>query len=315
MTPKTHALLRRAARVVALLTLALACVLFVRRLDVARLRAALALAALPLAALAAAVNLAQVGLRALLLRALLAPVQSVGLARLFRYTLAMFAANNLLPARAGELVRIELLRVHEQVPSSSSIAVAMVEKVFDAIAILLIALPLPLILPDLPRSVSVVMALLGAGGLIALAAAYALARWGEHKNGRLGQFARGAAVLRRGHSFGAALGWALLSHLVDAVVIAICLAALDLHLPWGASLLVLLAVTMILALPSGPAGVGSLEVGAVAALRILGVAPERALAFALVYHVIQVAPVTLLGLSGIRLATRSAAPLPQTDTK
>ncbi|MCU1282218.1 MAG: hypothetical protein JWM53_5764, partial [bacterium] len=293
-----------AGRVIALAVVALACVLFVRRLDLSRLGAALASASLPLVALAAVVNLGQVGVRALFLRALLAPVRAVGVARLCRYNLALFAANNLLPARAGELVRIELLRSREGVPPSASLAVALVEKILDAIALLLLALPLPLLLPGLPRSASIAMWLLGAGGLIALAAAWALAQWGERASGWLGRFARGAAVMRRGRTFAAALGWSLVSHVVDAGAIAICLVALDLHLPPASPLLVLLAVTLVLALPSAPAGIGSLEIGAVAALRLLGVDEAHALAFALVYHAMQVVPVTVLGMNGIRLAAR-----------
>ncbi|MCU1283485.1 MAG: hypothetical protein JWM53_7031, partial [bacterium] len=105
-------------------------------------------------------------------------------------------------------------------------------------------------------------------------------------------------------SLGAALGWSLLSHAVDAVAIAICLAALHLELPAAASLLVLLGVTLVLALPSPPAGIGSLELGAVAALRLCGVDQERALAFALVYHAMQVVPITLLGILPLRRVSR-----------
>jgi len=307
MTPRARAIASRAGRVVTLAAMAGACIFLVRRLDVARLGAALAAASLPLVALAAAVNLGQVGVRALFLRALLAPVCAVPWARLCRYNLALFAANNLLPARAGEWVRIELLRSREDVPRAASLAVALVEKVLDAIALLLLALPLPLLLPGLPRSAVAAMWLLGAGGLVALVAAWALARWGERSTGRLGQLARGAAAVRRGRSLAGALGWSLASHAVDAIAIAICLAALDLHLPAASSLLVLLAVTLVLALPSAPAGMGSLEVGAVAALRLLGVDEARALAFALIYHAMQVVPVTALGMNGIRLAARRAA--------
>jgi uncharacterized membrane protein YbhN (UPF0104 family) len=306
VTPRGRAIAGRAARYVILTVIAAACVFFVRRLDVARLGSALASASLPLVALAAVVNLAQVGVRALFLRALLAPVRAVPLVRLCRYNLAMFAANNLLPARAGEWVRIELLRSNEDVPRAASLAVALVEKVLDAIALLLLALPLPFLLPGLPRSVVAAMSLLGAAGLIALSAAWALARWGERAGGRLGQLARGAAAIRRGRSFAAALGWSLASHATDAVAIVICLAALHLHVPAATSLLVLLAVTLVLALPSAPAGMGSLELGAVAALRLLGVDEARALAFALVYHAMQVVPVTVLGMYEVRRATRRA---------
>ena len=300
MTGRTF--VRGAGRVAALAGIALLCVLFWRRLDLAQLGDALASASLPLVALAAAVNLAQVGVRALLLRVLLSPVRTIAVARLYWCNLALFAANNLLPARAGEWVRIELLRTREDVPRSTSLAVAVVEKVLDAIALLLLALPLPLLLPGLPRSVSVTTTLLGVGGVVALAATIALAIWGADAPGWRGQLARGAAVVRRPRAFAAALGWAFVSHVVDAAAILLCLAALHIELPAASSLLVLVGVTLVLALPSAPAGIGSLEVGAVAALRLLGVDGERALAFALVYHAMQAVPVTLLGLLPLRSA-------------
>jgi uncharacterized membrane protein YbhN (UPF0104 family) len=295
-------LARGAGRAATLVALALVGVLFVRRLDVAQLAAALRSASLPLVALAAALNLAQIGLRALFLRALLAPVRVIAPARLYRYNLALFAANNLLPARAGELVRIELLRAREDVPRSTSLAVAVVEKLFDAIALLLLALPLRLLLPGLHRSFSVTMTLLGAGGVLALAATILIATFGSGTSGWRGQIARGVAVVRRPRLFASALGWSLLSHVVDAAGIALCLAAFHIEVPAAAALLVLLGVTLVLALPSAPAGIGSVEVGAVAALRLLGVADARALAFALVYHAMQTVPVTLLGILPLRRA-------------
>lgn len=295
-------LARRIGRALTLVAVALLAVWFVRRLDVAKLRAALAAASLPLVTLAAILNLAQLVVRALLLRTLLAPLRVVGVARLYRYNLALFAANNLLPARAGEWVRIELLRVREKVPRSASLAVALVEKVFDVIALLLLALPLPLLLPGLPRSVWVTTTLLGAAGLVALAGTIALAHWGRDAPGWRGQLARGATVVRRPRAFAAALGWGLLSYVVDAAAIVVCMRALHLGLPVSASLLVLLGVTVVLALPTAPAGLGSLEIGAVAALRLLGVDDARALAFALVYHAMQAIPVTALGLLALARA-------------
>ena len=290
-------------RALAVIAVVVACGLFLRKLDLSSVGSALASASLPLVAVAATANLVQVVVRSRFLQALLAPVRAVGVARLTRYNLAMFAANNLLPGRAGELLRIRLLKIREGIPASASLAVALVEKVFDAIALLLLALPLPLLLPSLPRSVTVATLLLGGGGLVALAATFALARYGELATGRLGRFASGAAVVRSGRLFGAALGWALAAHLIDAGEIAICLTAMHIHTHPAAPLLVLLALAVALAVPSTPGGFGALEMGAVAALRLLGVEAAPALAFALVYHAMQVIPVTLLGLDGMRLGT------------
>ena len=80
------------------------------------------------------------------------------------------------------------------------------------------------------------------------------------------------------------------------------MAAVGLHVDPAAPLLVLLGIMVVLAVPSTPSSLGALEFGAVAALKLLGVDEERALAFALLYHFMQLIPVTLLGLDGIRLA-------------
>lgn len=289
-------------RVAVVAVVVVACAALLRRLDLRAVGSALAGSSLPLVLAATTLNLGQVFLRALYVKAMLAPVRTVGALRLWRYLFAFYAANNLLPGRAGELVRIHLLRTREDVPALAAISVAVVEKAFDAIALLLLALPLPLLLPGLPRSVTVAMLLLGAGGLGALVAAWLVARLGDAARGRLGRLADGAAVVRRAGPFATALALSLVTHVADAVAIALCLAAVGIHAPPAAPLLVLLALAVTLAVPSTPSGLGAFELAAVAALRLLGVAPERALAFALVYHAMQVIPVTLLGLDGIRLA-------------
>jgi uncharacterized membrane protein YbhN (UPF0104 family) len=78
------------------------------------------------------------------------------------------------------------------------------------------------------------------------------------------------------------------------------LAAVHVSLPWAAPLVVLLAISAATAMPSTPGHVGTLELAAVGALMLLGVGREQALAFALLYHAMQVIPVTLIGLSAAR---------------
>jgi uncharacterized membrane protein YbhN (UPF0104 family) len=74
-----------------------------------------------------------------------------------------------------------------------------------------------------------------------------------------------------------------------------------------------MAVNLALVVPfAPPANLGSLEVGATLALMESGVPKERALAFALVYHLLQVIPI---GFAGLSLASRSllrTAPAPKT---
>ncbi len=84
---------------------------------------------------------------------------------------------------------------------------------------------------------------------------------------------------------------------------ALAMRAVGLHLPLSAAFLVLLAVNLALAVPFAPPGnLGTLEVGATLALVGFGVAKEQALAFGIVYHLLQVVPV---GLCGIAFTARS----------
>ena len=297
-----------ALRVVAVLVVIGAGALLCRRIDLHSVGAALAGASLSLVALAAALNLGQVVVRALCLRVMLAHVRVVGTLRLVRYNLGMYAANNLLPGRAGELVRVHLLKARDGVPASTTIAVALVEKVFDVVALLVLVLPLPLVMHTLPPTARHALWLLGAIGALALVASWLVVRFGARGPAWLARIAEGASSVSRPKPFAAALGLSVLAYAIDAAEVALCMAAVGIPVDAAAPLLVLLGVAVALSVPSTPSSLGALELGAVAALRLVGVDPERALAFALIYHFMQLIPVTLLGLDGIRLAalTRTA---------
>src|SRR5262249_16792424 len=98
-----------------------------------------------------------------------------------------------------------------------------------------------------------------------------------------------------------ALAWSYTASLaawtLEVNVTTLSLRAVGLRLPLGPSLFVLLAVNLALALPvATPANFGTLEVGAVLALVELGIPKDRAVAFALSYHLLQLVPVALIGL-------------------
>lgn len=284
-----------------------ACAWFVRGLELRRIGEALAAASPGWVLLAAALNLVQVWFRGALLGALLAPVARIPTARLVRYSLTTFAANNLLPGRAGEVVRVYLLRTREGVPAASAVAVALVEKAFELAAMLLVVAPLPLVLPQLPRSVTVAVGLLAAGGFVALVVVWALARFVRvDAAGWLARFAEGAHVVRSPRLALAALLFAVAVWVADGVEVWLVLRALRLEVHWAAPLLVLLVLNLAIAVPSTPAQVGPFEAAAAGALALLGVPGEPALAFAIIYHAMQVIPVTLLGAPGLRLAREAA---------
>lgn len=271
--------------------------------------AALRGARLELIALAGALNFVHILCKSERWRVMLAPAKQLGRARLYYYLLVSYAASALLPARAGEVLRIYLPAKRDQVPAATSIGVVLGEKVFDAAGLLLVVAPLPLVL-KLPRWASISLGLAGAGGAVAMALLLVFvwrARTRVTPGSRWARLQAGLAGVLEPRIFALTLGWSVAAVLVDASEIWLILRALAVSAPWAGPALILLTVNLALLVPAGPAHLGAFEAGAVAALKVLGVPLEPALAFALVYHLMQVVPVLLVGLFGLRLIGEARA--------
>lgn len=305
--------LRLALRLLMVAAVVALCAWMLWRMDLATVGHALAHASPLLVAASILANLVGVALRASYLHVLLRPRWPVPVRRLLGYHLAACAASNLLPGRAGELVRIFLLKRREGVPVPSAVALSLVEKAVLLGALLLTMLPLPLLLPHLPSAGRATLWTLAAFGLGAVAAAFVVARldrlpWlARRVPPWLHRFVEGVHVMRHGRYFVAALGLALLIWATDAAGLWLALRALGTPVSVGATLLGLLALNLAIALPSTPGQLGAFEAGAVIGLKMAGVPSEQALAAALVYHAVQALPVTLLGLGGLRLAREAEA--------
>lgn len=256
------------------------------------------------------------GLRWAVLLKPLAPV-SAGLAT--RGFLIGFMANNLLPARLGDLVRAFVLARKAQVPSPASFATVMLERVFDGVTVVgILSLSLAVLELDNPTRAAQLhgiallmglafgMVLVGCVGLaIWERPTLALVRWGLTpcpeglRTKLLGLFERLAAGLHALRSAKEAAQVALLSLTVwglEVVVYVGVAHALDLEVgPMGLAL-VMAILTLGLTAPSAPGFVGVFEALVIPALTLLGVAEEPAAAFALLLHAIHYLPGTVLGL-------------------
>ncbi|HWU90839.1 MAG TPA: lysylphosphatidylglycerol synthase transmembrane domain-containing protein [Kofleriaceae bacterium] len=271
-------------------------VLVVRSLDLDALGAALASAqAWPLLA-AAVINFGIIAVKAVAWRWLLAPAYRVSVVRLVRYALASSAASTIAPLRAGELVRLWLLRARDGVPLARGAAVAVAEKLLDAVSMLILVAPLPWLVRDLPAALDRWIPALALALVVALLVICAGGRRLSPET-RLGRFAAGFAPVRRPRTFVAVTAVLLVGWLIDLAMIHLVLRAVGIELPIEAGVLVLATLNLAIALPSTPGQVGALEVGALVGLRLLGVPEAEGLAFALLYHAVQMIPVLVAGLA------------------
>ncbi len=230
-------------------------------------------------------------------QALLEPIphrQRATFVDLVRILFASGAISNLLPARAGEAVRVVELVRRRGYPAGALIAAQLAEKGIEAISLGLVFGAFA-VFPG-PRR----MPLAIAGGL-AVAAVVVLAALPRRAPGAAGRFLQALRAVHAERSWVSSLAWSVLSDVVDVLVVALCLHAVAIDVDpsvWG---VVLLSINVALLLPSTPAQIGILEGGAVLGLTTSGVAAAPALAFALVYHAIHLIPGTVLGALAIWL--------------
>ena len=298
--------LGRYLRAAAFLVLAVSAGFVIQRIDGHALRRAVAQADPALLALAALLAVGQLACRSVAFRTLLLPVLSIPWFRSFRYALAGAATSSMAPGRAGDFLRMFLLKRDGGVPVSSTAAVLVVDKIVDIAAMFLVLAPAPWLLSDLPSWVGrsmlalagLVCGLLLVAGLIAARARPP--RW-------FASFHAGLTVVRRP----SLLAWALLpavaSWLMDFTCIFVTMRAVGIAAPAACGLLVLLAVNLAITVPVMPANVGTFELGVLAILRPFGVPTELCLAFGLLYHMAQVLPVVGLALLDGRFVARSQA--------
>ena len=273
---------------------------FVRNLDVAKLGAVLRDANPWLLALAALLNFGCLWGKAVAWRLMLAPRHVVATSRLFRYTIATFAASAIAPARAGEVLRVWTLKRRDGVPIADTVAVALAEKLLDGTSMLILVAPVPWLVADLPSWVErtiLACAAIAIGAFIGLYIALAFVRDGDAASRSwLRRLFAGLHVLRSPRRLVGALATLIAVWLVDLAMVQLVLHAVGIDLPTAAGLLILFTINLTIMLPSTPAQVGALEVGALAALDLLHVPHEPALAFALLYHALQVVPLIAVGL-------------------
>jgi uncharacterized membrane protein YbhN (UPF0104 family) len=276
--------------------------LLIHKVDWTQVGLALEHAKLGYIALAVILNFVNLACKTARWRTLLLPIRPVRFSRLFHYLIMSYAASALVPARAGEALRVFLLRKRDGVPAVDSVGVIVVEKLFELIGLLLVVSPIPLLLM-VPRWVARSTIGLTAGGLLGVALIMLIgARQApEGVALRWQGLRRGAAFLRNPQRVAESIGWSVAAYLIDALEIWFVLRALSIDVPWATPALVLLGANLAIIIPSTPGQFGALEAGVVAVLAIVHVPTAPALAFALVYHVSQLLPIVLVGLSGVRM--------------
>jgi glycosyltransferase 2 family protein len=227
-------------------------------------------------------------------------------------TMIGYMANNILPLRAGEFVRVYVVARRWGHGFWTALATLIVERVLDSLVIVLVMVVL-VVRIAVPRTLEVGAGVLLAVDLVAVAALCMLAvapvrtravverltrPWPSLRRrlvGILETFVRGLEGVRTRAHLPPILAWTAFIWIMQAVVTWAMFRALSLELPWIAAWAVLSFVGLGVAIPSAPGYIGVFHAAATLALTIFGVPATTAFGYALLFHATQILPVTLVG--------------------
>ncbi len=241
---------------------------------------------------------------------------------LWHATAIGFMANNLLPARAGEVARVYAATRLTAVPFMTVAATLVVERMMDGLTLVTI-LALAVFLTGFEMTTTVGPFTFGqilGGAALLLVVSLGAAVWAVHwpnpalKIGRktLNTFLPerwvekgihamegvfdGFGVLREWKRLGLVTAWSFVIWGANGISFLLCMVAFDLPVPWTAAFVIQSLIAFGISVPSAPGFFGVFEAVTKATLILYGIAPDLAVSYAVGYHLFTFVPITVLGL-------------------
>jgi glycosyltransferase 2 family protein len=249
---------------------------------------------------------------------ILLPTRRIPYRGLLAVLMIGFMANNILPARLGEVVRAYVLGRREAISKSLSFATIMLERLLDGVTLLAVLGVLALMMPlpvwgeelayvagavFLIATLGIVVLLLRedlAGRVIHLVLRPLPRSLAAKAAEKADSFILGLHALRGGRAVFELIALSVVIWSVEATFYYLVLTAFNIALPTPtlvlAALLLLVVVNLGIMLPSAPGYVGTFQFFGVLALGVFGVQRELALSATIVAHGVQYVLVTAVGL-------------------
>ncbi len=252
---------------------------------------------------------------------LLRPVKPVPTRTMFPIVAIGYMGNNIYPARAGEVLRAIVLKRHESVPISASLATIIVERVFDGVVMLgFIFLNLSE-LANLTTDSGLVgdiqtVALIGTGAFIGVLAVFLLAamfprfaetliraivkrfipsRYQEKTLDLSERFMGGLESLRSPREALMVFLTSIVIWLLETGKYWLVMHAFPFHVSFFTLMLMNGIVNLATTIPSAPGYVGTFDAPGIAVLTAYGVEQAVAAGYTLVLHAALWLPITALG--------------------
>ena len=259
-------------------------------------------------------------LRALRWGYLLRPIKKIAFPNLFAGVIIGFMANNVLPARMGEIVRAYIIGRSERISKSSSFATVVVERLFDGFTVLGLLLAVMVFITFPPGNLYFKKGLQVAGYISILIYGITFiilfiikkrtnwflklasvlirpfsSRLTEHGISNILSFKEGLLSVESFKTVVITFIYSLFIWGVFAYAIYLAGLSFGITLSISASLLILVAICLAMIIPSTPGFIGTYHASVTYALILYSVPSEKALGLSIVFHATNYIPITLAG--------------------
>ena len=256
---------------------------------------------------------------------LLRPIKAVSTWRCIEVFTIGFMANNVLPARLGDVARAYVLARQERLPAASSFSSVMLERIFDGVTVVMWLNVVLFLRPTEDVWINYVRALSGAVFVGAIVVCGLIA-WNDRVvlkltrqvffflppgildkvHGLVERLSAGLHALKSPSQTAGVIALSVIIWTLETVVYIFAGYAFGLDIGFLGMTLVMAVLTLGLSVPSAPGFVGVFESLIITTVGLFGITGDGAFAFALTVHLIHFIPGTLLGLlfawrSGLQL--------------
>ena len=256
-------------------------------------------------------------------RLLLPSGSDVSTSRLYRILHISFLLNNVLPARLGDVARVAMTSRQPGVRLGHVLSSMLTERLTDSVTLItgfiLVSPFLPI--PDQYRvwlhwawfTVAGLCALVVIGTLLRHPLARVVSRlglarfvpWKQHFRDEAASFSEGFHQLFSRQHVIRIWGWSWMAWVGAFAINYMLMQALDIDAPVTVAVLLTCTTNLAMLVPSSPGYLGVFHAAATLSLLPFDVGPSRALSFAILAHLVNVVPVSLLGAAFLLLGHES----------
>lgn len=253
---------------------------------------------------------------------MLLPIKHVDIRVATEGVVVGYMANNILPARAGELVRAIFIGIKESISKTSALGTILIERVFDGLVIVGILIFCLLLKPVTVNhgivNLNIVIAciLFGIAGSVVLLGAkhrswiefyiekfikYLPEKFSKKSQKIIENFLNSLSFLKTNKNLFIILILSVIIWCIEGLVFWIGFIAFRFSGNLIMAYFTLAFVNLWMILPSAPGGIGIFQAGTMLAFSLFGLIPEIALSYSIVVHSVMIIPITVIGLFIINL--------------